>query len=128
MNLTVHFFSPSDNRDLGIVRGEFWFRDVDSNHDTQLQRLMSYRLDDPGTALRSLAEPRNSAQVSLSVGEIHSVLPVAFSSLFSVPSPLFFCLNFSSTSTACARQSPDFRNLAHCFLRLPVRATPPRFC
>ena len=28
-----------------------WFRDVDSNHDTQLQRLMSYRLDDPGTAV-----------------------------------------------------------------------------
>jgi hypothetical protein len=28
---------------------KFWFRDVDSNHDTQLQRLMSYRLDDPGT-------------------------------------------------------------------------------
>jgi hypothetical protein len=28
---------------------EIWFRDVDSNHDTQLQRLMSYQLDDPGT-------------------------------------------------------------------------------
>ena len=27
-----------------------WFRDVDSNHDTQLQRLMSYQLDDPGNA------------------------------------------------------------------------------
>jgi hypothetical protein len=26
-----------------------WFRDLDSNQDTQLQRLMSYRLDDPGT-------------------------------------------------------------------------------
>jgi hypothetical protein len=39
-----------------------WFRDVDSNHDTQLQRLMSYRLDDPGTASSSLAELRNSAQ------------------------------------------------------------------
>ena len=25
-----------------------WFRDLDSNQDTQLQRLMSYRLDDPG--------------------------------------------------------------------------------
>src|SRR6266568_7796100 len=35
-----------------------WFRDVDSNHDTQLQRLMSYRLDDPGTAPTSLTEPR----------------------------------------------------------------------
>jgi hypothetical protein len=30
-------------------RGRVWFRDVDSNHDTQLQRLMSYRLDDPGS-------------------------------------------------------------------------------
>jgi hypothetical protein len=27
---------------------ERWFRDLDSNQDTQLQRLMSYRLDDPG--------------------------------------------------------------------------------
>jgi hypothetical protein len=27
-----------------------WFRDLDSNQDTQLQRLMSYRLDDPGIA------------------------------------------------------------------------------
>ena len=25
-----------------------WFRDLDSNQDTQLQRLMSYQLDDPG--------------------------------------------------------------------------------
>src|SRR5579864_1314073 len=33
-----------------------WFRDLDSNQDTQLQRLMSYRLDDPGTAEKSLAE------------------------------------------------------------------------
>src|ERR1700738_417680 len=30
--------------------GEKWFRDLDSNQDTQLQRLMSYRLDDPGIA------------------------------------------------------------------------------
>jgi len=32
------------------VTGKMWFRDVDSNHDTQLQRLMSYQLDDPGIA------------------------------------------------------------------------------
>jgi hypothetical protein len=30
------------------VIGKKWFRDLDSNQDTQLQRLMSYRLDDPG--------------------------------------------------------------------------------
>jgi hypothetical protein len=29
---------------------EDWFRDLDSNQDTQLQRLMSYQLDDPGIA------------------------------------------------------------------------------
>src|ERR1700744_770219 len=41
---------------------KFWFRDVDSNHDTQLQRLMSYRLDDPGTgqSLTSLAEEESA--------------------------------------------------------------------
>ena len=39
-----------------------WFRDVDSNHDTQLQRLMSYRLDDPGTAANSLAEEKECAK------------------------------------------------------------------
>ena len=44
------------------MQKQTWFRDVDSNHDTQLQRLMSYRLDDPGTAPSSLAEARNSAQ------------------------------------------------------------------
>jgi hypothetical protein len=30
-----------------------WFRDLDSNQDTQLQRLMSYQLDDPGMAGRN---------------------------------------------------------------------------
>ena len=38
-----------------------WFRDLDSNQDTQLQRLMSYQLDDPGKALRSLAEESKGA-------------------------------------------------------------------
>ncbi len=42
--------------------GKFWFRDVDSNHDTQLQRLMSYRLDDPGTAANSLPEEKECAK------------------------------------------------------------------
>lgn len=44
---------------------EIWFRDVDSNHDTQLQRLMSYRLDDPGNAFSSLTEPSKSTQTSI---------------------------------------------------------------
>ena len=35
------------------MRGKDWFRDLDSNQDTQLQRLMSYRLDDPGMAKRN---------------------------------------------------------------------------
>jgi hypothetical protein len=41
-----------------VIEGKIWFRDVDSNHDTQLQRLMSYQLDDPGTGFisTSLAE------------------------------------------------------------------------
>ena len=39
----------------GSPRGykKSWFRDLDSNQDTQLQRLMSYRLDDPGMAERN---------------------------------------------------------------------------
>ena len=41
---------------------KFWFRDVDSNHDTQLQRLMSYRLDDPGTGPNSVADACKCAQ------------------------------------------------------------------
>src|ERR1700682_2402923 len=42
-------------RYTGRYRGrrERWFRDLDSNQDTQLQRLMSYRLDDPGMASRN---------------------------------------------------------------------------
>ena len=40
---------------------EKWFRDLDSNQDTQLQRLMSYQLDDPGVAFRSLAEESKGA-------------------------------------------------------------------
>ena|ERR1700726_3126313 len=44
----------------GVIRE--WFRDLDSNQDTQLQRLMSYQLDDPGSAVRSLAEESNGAR------------------------------------------------------------------
>ena len=39
-----------------------WFRDLDSNQDTQLQRLMSYRLDDPGIDTGIVAEPRKCSQ------------------------------------------------------------------
>src|SRR5438876_3492104 len=45
-----------------IADRQIWFRDVDSNHDTQLQRLMSYRLDDPGTGPNSVADARKCAQ------------------------------------------------------------------
>jgi hypothetical protein len=49
-----------------------WFRDLDSNQDTQLQRLMSYRLDDPGIAMKSLAERFRFTQVgSEDVGNQH---------------------------------------------------------
>jgi hypothetical protein len=41
-------------REQGNAQWKFWFRDVDSNHDTQLQRLMSYRLDDPGSVVFSV--------------------------------------------------------------------------
>src|SRR5271167_772845 len=56
--------SPVDDswRRVAPRKGRDWFRDVDSNHDTQLQRLMSYRLDDPGTADNSLAEEKECAK------------------------------------------------------------------
>src|SRR5713101_3861092 len=41
-----------------------WFRDLDSNQDTQLQRLMSYRLDDPGTGSISLPDPASNQNAS----------------------------------------------------------------
>ena len=43
------------------IRGlkEVWLRGVDSNHDSQIQSLESYQLDDPGVAARSLAEGNN---------------------------------------------------------------------
>jgi hypothetical protein len=40
-----------------------WLRGVDSNHDSQIQSLESYRLDDPGVAARSLADGRGIAEV-----------------------------------------------------------------
>src|SRR5579862_8181708 len=39
----------------GAARKE-WLRGMDSNHDNQLQRLVSYQLDDPGIGQRSRAK------------------------------------------------------------------------
>jgi hypothetical protein len=41
-----------------------WLRGVDSNHDSQIQSLESYRLDDPGVAARSLADGRGIAEAA----------------------------------------------------------------
>ena len=60
-----------------LARRQDWFRDVDSNHDTQLQRLMSYRLDDPGTDSRSVAEPYKCAKTP----PVHQ-FPISRNSLF----------------------------------------------
>src|SRR6266852_304707 len=54
--------SRISSRRRELAQRELWFRDVDSNHDTQLQRLMSYRLDDPGTGPISVADARKRAQ------------------------------------------------------------------
>ena len=43
-------------------QGRVWFRDLDSNQDSQLQRLMCYRLHYPGTAANSLAEVKECAK------------------------------------------------------------------
>ena len=51
-----------DGRWVGAGGEKDWFRDLDSNQDTQLQRLMSYRLDDPGIDTRIVAEPRKCSQ------------------------------------------------------------------
>src|SRR5260370_41063483 len=58
-------------RKAGNWREGIWFRDVDSNHDTQLQRLMSYRLDDPGPGSISVADARKCAQAA----QIHGLPP-----------------------------------------------------
>ena len=51
-----------DGRSVGAGGEKDWFRDLDSNQDTQLQRLMSYRLDDPGIDIGIVAEPRKRSQ------------------------------------------------------------------
>src|SRR5260370_41851650 len=48
--------------DSPTLYGKTWFRDLDSNQDTQLQRLMSYRLDDPGMLEEIVAEGCKRAQ------------------------------------------------------------------
>src|SRR5258708_38421420 len=49
-------------------REEKWFRDLDSNQDTQLQRLMSYRLDDPGIARRNCSRGMQACTDSVNGG------------------------------------------------------------
>jgi hypothetical protein len=49
-------------RDAAKGQGRDWFRDLDSNQDSQLQRLMCYRLHYPGTADNSLAEEKECAK------------------------------------------------------------------
>jgi hypothetical protein len=49
-------------RDAATGQGRVWFRDLDSNQDSQLQRLMCYRLHYPGTAGNSLAEEKECAK------------------------------------------------------------------
>src|ERR1700722_9515912 len=46
---------PLNNETCGFQRGK-WLRGMDSNHDNQLQRLVSYQLDDPGIVQRSRAK------------------------------------------------------------------------
>jgi hypothetical protein len=36
------------------VENRKWLRGMDSNHDNQLQRLVSYQLDDPGVVEKEL--------------------------------------------------------------------------
>jgi hypothetical protein len=49
-------------RDTATGQGRVWFRDLDSNQDSQLQRLMCYRLHYPGTADNSLADVKECAK------------------------------------------------------------------
>ena len=44
-----------------LAENSCWFRDLDSNQDSQLQRLMCYRLHYPGTAVNSLADAHRPA-------------------------------------------------------------------
>ena len=57
-----------------VIKKKKWFRDVDSNHDTELQRLMSYRLDDPGTALKFEQTHRTLPNRSVRVASISAKL------------------------------------------------------
>ena len=57
------------------IRRKDWLRGLDSNQDSQLQRLVSYQLDDPGSDTSSVAEPRKCPQgpaVVSSSADIHS--------------------------------------------------------
>ena len=63
-NTFVPWGEESQGKEAVGAKGKHWFRDLDSNQDTQLQRLMSYRLDDPGNDDRSVAEAWKGAQAA----------------------------------------------------------------
>ena len=69
--LNIWFSSPSD-ANHGAKRRN-WLRGLDSNQDSQLQRLVSYQLDDPGTDDRSVAEARKRAQAARECGRCASL-------------------------------------------------------
>ncbi len=62
---------------MGRCGEKDWFRDLDSNQDTQLQRLMSYRLDDPGIDIGIVAEPRKCSQTRAEA-QIRETFQMAF--------------------------------------------------
>ena len=58
-------------------REKFWFRDLDSNQDTQLQRLMSYQLDDPGTDYKKCSRGAQAFTDRLALVRMPSALPAS---------------------------------------------------
>ncbi len=75
LSRTVPGFSPKVEENSERIRRKDWLRGLDSNQDSQLQRLVSYQLDDPGTDTSSVAERRKCPQgpaVGSSSAGIHS--------------------------------------------------------
>jgi hypothetical protein len=60
MNRVQEVFEAPRNIEPGAQR--FWLRGLDSNQDNQLQRLVSYQLDDPGIVHGIVADVRGGAQ------------------------------------------------------------------
>jgi hypothetical protein len=78
---------------MSIAKNGFsWFRDLDSNQDTQLQRLMSYRLDDPGT--------------------VRQIVPDAYETLQRAPFAQFFPFCYSDSSYWKGEVSERFKEHA----------------